>query len=466
MGLAEKVSPERWLSKSLPVDRGSYVASGLLLMALKYALEVLVVYTACGRFWSPWVFLSPLVTTRSEAVGHSGAALSVYVLSFLAFVSLPFLAIGLSMSIRRAADAGLRPWVGLGFAAPGLNYLTMLVLAILPSRVAPRESGPLLSFDDHGALRAASMGVLSASALGVAVVFVASTQLAAYGVTVFFVLPIAMGSIAGYLVNTPQLRTVRVTLATALATTLVTGGALLLFALEGLVCLVMALPLALVVVLLGALFGREIARIDQQGKNGRGPSAAGPTLACLVLLPTLASVEDATVSETVYEVRSSLEVDAPAAAVWKHVIAFPELPPAKEWYFRSGIAVPMRARIEGQGVGAVRYCEFSTGAFVEPVTAWEPGHRLAFDVRAQPPPMEEWSPYRHLHPPHLDASLRSVRGEFRLEALSAGRTRLSGSTWYTLRLGPELYFRIWSDAIIHRIHLRVLEHVARLAERE
>jgi hypothetical protein len=126
----------------------------------------------------------------------------------------------------------------------------------------------------------------------------------------------------------------------------------------------------------------------------------------------------------------------------------------------------MRARIEGEGVGAVRHCEFSTGAFVEPVTVWEPGHRLGFDVVSQPPPMEEWSPYRNLHPPHLDASLRSVRGEFRLIALEGGRTRLEGSTWYTLSLGPELYFRLWSDAVIHRVHLRVLDHVRRLAEED
>jgi hypothetical protein len=30
-------------------------------------------------------------------------------------------------------------------------------------------------------------------------------------------------------------------------------------------------------------------------------------------------------------------------------------------------------RIEGAGVGAMRYCVFSTGTFVEQVTVWEPG---------------------------------------------------------------------------------------------
>ena len=45
----------------------------------------------------------------------------------------------------------------------------------------------------------------------------------------------------------------------------------------------------------------------------------------------------------------------------------------------------MKARIEGEGVGAIRYCSFSTGDFVEPITAWEKPHRLAFDVVKNPP---------------------------------------------------------------------------------
>jgi hypothetical protein len=31
-------------------------------------------------------------------------------------------------------------------------------------------------------------------------------------------------------------------------------------------------------------------------------------------------------------------------------------------------------------------------------------------------------------------------------------------------MAPETYWKVWSDAIIHRIHLRVLQHLQRLAE--
>jgi hypothetical protein len=455
------LSPRRWFSTTIAVDRTSYLASGTALMIAKYAIEAAIVALVCHSFWPPWIFLSPFASMRQSALGHVDEDTAMAVLVAIGVISLPFLAIGLSMSVRRAADAGLSPWLGLAFAIPGLNYVAMLGLAIAPSR--PRvERSSSAAAEDAGAARAASIGVVASSGLGVAVAFVASDRFALYGATIFFALPIAMGAIAGYLVNRDRDRGLALTLGTGAATTVVTGGALLLFALEGAVCVMMAAPIALVAVLIGAAIGRAIASsLRLTGSNGSG---TGPTLACIALLPALAGIEHATTAPTVYEVRTAVEVDAPADVVWQHVIAFPDLPPATEWYWRSGIAVPQRARIEGEGVGAVRHCEFSTGAFVEPITAWEPGRRLAFDVTSQPPPMEEWSPYRHLHPPHLDASLRSVRGEFRMVPLEGGRTRLEGSTWYTLALAPEPYFRLWSDTLIHRIHVRVLEHVRDLAE--
>ena len=78
--------------------------------------------------------------------------------------------------------------------------------------------------------------------------------------------------------------------------------------------------------------------------------------------------------------------------------------------------------------------------------------------------MFELTPYRHVHPPHLDGYLRSQRGEFQLIALGDGRTRLEGRTWYDFRMFPQSYWTLWSDLLIHRIHQRVLLHIKRLSE--
>jgi hypothetical protein len=152
--------------------------------------------------------------------------------------------------------------------------------------------------------------------------------------------------------------------------------------------------------------------------------------------------------------------------VWPNVIGFSDLPEeGVPWYFAMGIAYPQRAVIEGRGVGAVRYCEFSTGPFVEPITVWDEPNHLAFDVQSQPPSMHEWSPWEHVNAPHVDGYIVSHRGEFRLVALDGGtRTRLEGTTWYHLDMFPQAYWTLYSDELLHSIHRRVLHHIRDLSE--
>lgn len=158
-------------------------------------------------------------------------------------------------------------------------------------------------------------------------------------------------------------------------------------------------------------------------------------------------------------VKTEIEIVAFPEKVWSHVIQFSELPPPREWIFHTGIAFPVRARIEGSGIVALRYCEFSTGAFIEPITTWDPPRRLAFDVREQPHAMQEWSLWGAIVPRHLDSYFQSVRGEFVLEEVKPGVVRLAGTTWYKNRMWPASYWNLWSDAIVHAIHMRVLEHI-------
>jgi hypothetical protein len=129
-----------------------------------------------------------------------------------------------------------------------------------------------------------------------------------------------------------------------------------------------------------------------------------------------------------------------------------------------GVAHPVRATIEGAGPGAIRRCVFSTGAFVEPIEVWDEPRRLAFGVTEAPPPMEEWTPWGGLDAPHLRGFLVPSFGEFLLERAPDGGTRLVGTTRYRHHLWPSAYWRLWADFAIHRIHLRVLEHVRREAE--
>jgi hypothetical protein len=217
----------------------------------------------------------------------------------------------------------------------------------------------------------------------------------------------------------------------------------------------MAAPIAFFVAMGGAAVAFAIRPPDF-----RRPRNSQVVPALLMALPALIAAEHATLPEPpVFAVRTAVEIEAPPEVVWHHVVSFSELAPPTEFLFRMGIAYPIKADIYGKGVGAERRCVFSTGSFVEPIEVWDEPHLLKFSVTSNPPPMEEWTPYEEVHPPHLEGFLSSNGGQFLLERLPGGRTRLEGTTWYRHSLWPAFYWRLWSDEIIHTIHLRVLRHI-------
>ena len=90
---------------------------------------------------------------------------------------------------------------------------------------------------------------------------------------------------------------------------------------------------------------------------------------------------------------------------------------------------------------------------------WDEPRLLKFGVTANPAPLDELTPYGHIDPLHLHGYFVSEKGQFLLTALPGGRTRVEGTTWYQHTMWPAAYWHLWSDYIIHRIHLRVLEHI-------
>lgn len=277
---------------------------------------------------------------------------------------------------------------------------------------------------------------------------VALMQFGQYGWTLFVLLPVFVGGIACLVRRPTNAGSAAGTGMSAVAIALV---GLLLMGLDGLICIAMAAPLALP---LGALGGWLIYK---------GGSSVNRYASSLLLLPA-GVLHDVSARPPLMAVETSVEIAAPADKVWQHFIAFPEMPEPDDWFFRAGLAYPQRARLEGSGAGAIRYCEFSTGAFVEPIEVWDAPRLLRFGVTKSPAPMREWSPYADIAPKHLHGYFRSERGQFQLTPLPGNRTLLAGTTWYRNSLWPAPYWRLWSDAIISRIHLRVLTHIRALAE--
>src|SRR5262249_4905416 len=147
------------------------------------------------------------------------------------------------------------------FFIPAANYLLMLVLSILPTRTpgAWRQQDPAPEREARlrSAFSGAAMGALSA----VLMLLISVFGLQQYGVGLFLGAPVILGWGAAFICNRGHPRTERATVQVAFVGVLVAGGMFVVFALEGIVCVAMALPLTLPLALLGAVVGRAIAML-------------------------------------------------------------------------------------------------------------------------------------------------------------------------------------------------------------
>jgi hypothetical protein len=232
---------------------------------------------------------------------------------------------------------------------------------------------------------------------------------------------------------------------------------LIVFALEGVICIVMAAPIGLLLTWIGTIIGHSIVRKTPNG-------GSGTAIVLMLTIPTTAFMEQRDNEFTnVFAVTTSIEINAKPEDVWRNVIEFPTLNQPTEFIFKTGIAYPINAEIKGQGIGAIRHCNFSTGVFVEPITIWDEPKLLKFDVAQNPAPMKEISFY-DIDVPHLHDYFVSRQGQFKLTELNNGKTLLEGTTWYYHDIRPVFYWRLWSEYIVHKIHLRVLTHIKETTE--
>lgn len=299
-------------------------------------------------------------------------------------------------------------------------------------------------------------GGLFGTAIMILMIFLSVYLMSSYGAILFIATPLVAAAVSAFYFTRRHPFEGRAAMGASFFSLLLPAAVLLLLGLEGLICIAMALLPASALVAIGGILGHAAAsRLNARPRH----------LAIIVVcLPLLAGGEAATVAPALNEVVTTIEIDAPPEAVWPHVIAYAELPAPQEWFFRAGIGYPEKVWMEGTGVGATRYCGFSTGTYVEPITHWAPPYRLAFDVTNTPPAMKELSFYEHVHAPHLAQTPRNRRGEFRLVRLPGNRTRLEGSSWYDIEMYPQFYWRWWADAAARAVHERVFAHIKRQAE--
>jgi uncharacterized membrane protein YhaH (DUF805 family) len=359
-----------------------------------------------------------------------------------------------ALAFRRAADANISGWLAAAAMAPVVQIPVILFLAVMPPRVAGTEPAPT---GDLGAKNywAAVLGVVAGIGVTLAAVAVSTLVFGVYGFGLFVVSPFVIGATTGYFANRKTDIDGGATAKLVIGALLLGGVGLVLAALEGVFCIVLASPLAAGVALIGGLAGRGIALTSKR------PRQIVPAFA---MLPVIFALEHLFVPATTFDTVQSIAINAPAETVWRSVLRMEiDEPPALP--FRLGVAYPIRGEVIGEGVGAVRHGEFSTGTAIERVTEWVPNRKLAFAVETDIPAMHELSPYEHVHAPHVVGYFTTRTTSFELTPRPDGAIEVTLRSAHVIRLDPLLYWMPLARWMVAENNARVLAHIRRQAER-
>lgn len=213
---------------------------------------------------------------------------------------------------------------------------------------------------------------------------------------------------------------------------------------EGILCMLLALPLVASMMLLGMYIGQLIMR----AKDGRLRVTVLPLLAVLVAADALSPHHYANA------VTDTMTIHAPAAKVWPLLAGYPAITDKPDfWLWNAGLPCPTQSVAEGARVGAARECRFTGGVTIgERITEVVPGKRLTFVITRQP------------NNPEILGHFVLKRGAFVLRDNGNNTCTLSGTSWYALHVYPACYYDLWTSSIVRHVHLRVMRHIAALAE--
>jgi hypothetical protein len=213
------------------------------------------------------------------------------------------------------------------FFVPLLNLAFFLLLSVIPERrleSAPQTESTswFAAYIPSDQLGSAAMAVAFTGLIGAAAIYLGTERLGTYGWGIFVAVPFCFGFVSVLIYTYHAPRTLSSCLGVSLMSVGMVGIALLALAIEGLVCIVMALPIAIPL----AMFGGAVAYGAQRHRR---ISAQAPTMLLVVgMIPigVMGSERIIPFEAPRTSVYTTIRINAPAQRVWKNLIAFSDIP--------------------------------------------------------------------------------------------------------------------------------------------
>ena len=236
-------------------------------------------------------------------------------------------------------------------------------------------------------------------------------------------------------------------------------GLMALLSIEGVLCLVMALPIFMILAGIGGCLGLLWRR------RSAGKGRAGGITAMLALPYLLAPLEQRILPPVeLRQVENVVVIHAAPAVVWREIksvrtIDAHELP--LHLAHLIGLPRPLEATLSHDGVGGIRRAKFERGLeFRETVSDWQPERRLSFTIQAEPAPAAALDEHVAVGGAYFDV----LDGSYELEPRADGSTLLKLTSHQRLSTHFNFYARLWTDFIMSDLQSAIMEVIRKRCE--
>lgn len=232
---------------------------------------------------------------------------------------------------------------------------------------------------------------------------------------------------------------------------------LLLTGMEGMICVVMALPLMLG----GALAGGLLAHL-------RRARASRNDLGAVLLLPiALMPIESRlTPTDRASTTESSIVIASTPTRVWDEIASVDTIRAeerGRALYTSIGFPAPLAATLDIAQEGGVRRASFEHGVlFIETITDWEPERFLAFAID---PVFDETAPALDPHVRIGGEFFDVLEGSYTIEPIDSMQVRLVLRSQHRVRTRFNTYAGWWADRIMSSVQGEILRVIKARAER-
>ncbi|GAA4014831.1 hypothetical protein GCM10022280_11730 [Sphingomonas swuensis] len=228
---------------------------------------------------------------------------------------------------------------------------------------------------------------------------------------------------------------------------------------EGVICILMLLPLWMPAMFLGAWIVHRLRRRPVEERKTYCAAFVTLPLAAMLIEPMIPLPIDEA------EVSRSAVIAASPEELWPLLEGINRVAPGEgRWNLSQdliGVPRPLGARLVGQGLGAVRLARWEHGiAFRETITEWRPGRAIGWEFHFDN--FRGWDMTdRHLLPdsPHF----KVASGGYVLEPLGPRRTRVTLTTRYRMRTPVNAYAEWWGELFLGDLHDNLLALVEQRA---